>query len=414
MKNPGGPERATHPPGARGGEMVSRRRALPALVLLAAAAGCGDDGPAPGPVRTDSAGVEMVRSAEPAWRGDQGWRVGDPLLSLGSEDDPLFQVAAAALRPGGGALVALGGSGEIRFYGPDGRREATLGRPGEGPGEFGILQSAGLLAGDTAWVFDYALRRFTLFHPAQGLLEVRSLEPAPLRALAVGALEGGSWILREAWGDAPGALGEGLRRDPIRVYRATASGGVTDTLASIPGREVLITSEGGRAVMGTAPFARDATVAVTEDGVVLGDQEGYELRLMGPGGDLERIMRWAGPSLELTEDHVSRWVEAQLEGVDSRERDRARAYLENAPVPERRPAYGDVLTAPGGEIWVAEYAPPGRAPEGWTVLAADGTWLGAVVMPAGFAPLQVGEDRILGVHRDAQGVERVVVRALAR
>jgi len=358
--------------------------------------------------------VAIVFSPEPAWRADQGWRVGEAVLSLGSEDDPLFQVAAAALRPGGGALVALGGSGEIRFYGPDGRMEATLGRSGEGPGEFGILQSAGLLAGDTAWAFDYALRRFTLLHPDQGILEVRSLEPAPLRALAVGPLAGGSWILREAWGDAPGDLGEGLRRDPIRVYRATPSGGVMDTLASIPGREVLITSEGGRAVMGTAPFARNATVAVTEDGVVLGDQESYELRLMGAGGELERIFRWAGPSLEISEDHVSRWVEAQLEGVDPRERDRAQAYLEGAPVPDRSPAYGDVLTGPGGEIWVAEYAPPGRAPEAWTVLAPQGTWLGGVVMPAGFTPLQIGEDRILGVQRDALGVERVVVRALVR
>lgn len=384
------------------------------MILVAVAVGCGGGEPTAAPMRTDSAGVEIVRSPAPVWPDGGAWRVGEPLLSLGSEDDPLFQVAAAALRPDGGVMVALGGSGEIRFYGPDGRREATIGRPGEGPGEFGILQSAGLLAGDTAWVFDYALRRFTLLHPAQGLLEVRSLEPAPLRALAVGALEGEGWILREAWGDAPGALGEGLRRDPIRIYRVAASGSVTDTLASLPGREVLITSEDGRGVMGTAPFARDATVAATADGVVLGDQEEYELRFVGSNGDLRRIIRWAGPSLEISKAGVSRWVEAQLQGVDPRERDRARAYLESAPVPERSPAYGNVLTAPGGEVWVADYAPPVQAPEGWTVFAPDGAWLGRVAMPGGFTPLQVLADRILGVERDEMGVERVVVRTLLR
>lgn len=389
-------------------------RGISAVLLLAAAAGCGGETPAVGPQRMDSAGIRIVYSPRPAWAEGQGWRVGEPLLSLGSGDDPLFQVVGAALRPGGGAVVALGEAGEVRFYGAEGQAEATLGRVGEGPGEFASLQSVGLLSGDTAWAFDYALRRFTLLHPEAGVLGVRTLDAAPLRALAVGALPDGGWIVREAWGDAPGALGEGLRRDPIRVFRTAPSGQVTDTLVSLAGREILITSEGGRAVMGAAPFARDATVAVTRDGVAVGDQVEHELRLLDSDGAVRAIARWAGPSLQITEARVSQWIEARLDGLHPGERDRARSYLERAPVPDRSPAYQSVLAAPNGELWVAEYAPPGRAPEGWTVVAPDGGWLGRTVMPAGFTPVDVGKGRILGVERDAMGVERVVIRALER
>jgi hypothetical protein len=390
---------------------MGRRRLIAALPLLTA---CGGETGSAVSAVVDSAGLEIVSSSAPAWREADGWRVGAALLSVGSEEDPLFDVVGAARRPGGGILVGLGSSGEIRFYGGSGELEARWGRPGEGPGEFRILQGVGHLAGDTAWAYDFALRRVTLLDPSAGVVEVETLEPAPLRALAVSSAPSGGWILREAWGEGPVTLETELRRDPVRVYRASRQGRVGEALASLPGREVLISSEGGRSVMGTAPFARDASVVAVGDAVVMGDQVGHELRVVDLGGTLERIVRWNGPSLEVTPEEVAAWKDAQVAAADPRDRAGVRTYLEGTPLPERRPAYGALLPGAAGEIWVAEYVHSGVSPSSWTVLGPEGRWLGPVRMPAGFTPLQVGVSWILGLQTDELGAERVVVRSLER
>lgn len=381
-------------------------------VILAAA--CVEVPPADPVTRVDSAGVEIVHSREPAWGPGEAWTVGEVSLGLGSEDDPFFDVVGALRRPGGGVAVALGSSGEIRFYGPEGTLEASHGGSGDGPGEFRILQKMGQLVGDTVWAYDFSLTRMTLLHPVDGVVGVVSLRPPPQRGLAVGVIAGGGWLLREAWGESQGRLEPGLRRDAVRIFRADAGGTLLDTLASVPGREVLLTDEGGRAVMGTAPFARNATVAATGREVVVGDQAGYELRFLDLTGRLVQTVRWEGPSRTLTDDEVAEWKEAQVTAADPRDQAGVRAYLQTVPVPDSRPSYGAILPDEEGQWWVSSYAHPGRAPDFWDVFDQDGRWLGPVPMPPRFRPLQIGPEWILGHEVDELGVERVVLRELSR
>ena len=95
--------------------------------------------------------------------------------------------------------------------------------------------------------------------------------------------------------------------------------------------------------MGTAPFARDASVVAVGDDVVMGDQMGHELRVVDLGGTLRRIVRWNGPSLEVTPEEVAAWKNAQVAAADPRDRAGVRTYLEGTPLPERRPAYADYV-----------------------------------------------------------------------
>ena len=53
-------------------------------------------------------------------------------------------------------------------------------------------------------------------------------------------------------------------------------------------------------------------------------------------------------------------------------------------------------------------------PGDWWVFEPDGRWLGTVRMPEGLDLSQVGEDFILGTHRDDLGVERVRLYGLTR
>ena len=48
----------------------------------------------------------------------------------------------------------------------------------------------------------------------------------------------------------------------------------------------------------------------------------------------------------------------------------------------------------------------------WDVFAADGVYLGRVVVPTSFRIEEVGRGQALGVHTDVLGVQRVQLRDL--
>ena len=391
-----------------------RGQTLVPAILLCLAAGCGSErGGAEDSQPGDSSAV--VHSPAPAWAAGEGWRVGEILLRVGDEENPLFGVVAAARRPGGGVTVAEDAGGRVRFFDAQGGVEAEFGGSGDGPGEFRILQAAGLLAGDTAWAWDFALGRITVLHPRTGAVRVQSLDPAPVRGLLHRGPSGEDWLVVQAWGDPPSEAQEtGVRRDPVAVLRYRADGALADTLAVVPGREIRVTVEDGRGVMGPAPFGRNAVAASWGDGVVVGDQSERALRVLDPSGNPRRVVRWGGVSLDISASDAEAWRQAVTSGQPPQQRERAMRDLEGAPLPDRRPAYGDVLQDRAGNLWVSAWPLPGEAAVSWDVLAPDGGWLGTVEMPRAFRLLEAGHDWVVGVETGELGVETVVVRSLAR
>lgn len=94
---------------------------------------------------------------------------------------------------------------------------------------------------------------------------------------------------------------------------------------------------------------------------------------------------------------------------------RCRVQLSDYPwLPEHKAFFDKLMADDGENLRVRALPPPGAAPERWTVLSADGCWLGVVRMPEGFALSQVARDRVYGVHRDELGVATARVYRLER
>ena len=77
------------------------------------------------------------------------------------------------------------------------------------------------------------------------------------------------------------------------------------------------------------------------------------------------------------------------------------------PMPLFSIPFGDVE----GRVWLPSWR-PGAAREGashYTVISADGEWLGTVEGPPGLRILDVAHGLVLGVQRDEMDVESVVV-----
>jgi hypothetical protein len=381
-----------------------KRTILPLVCTLLGA--CAPSSGTPSGVARDSAGTRIVESARPVWRVGNGWRIeAAPERERVSAD--LHAVAAALLLPGG-VLVVAEESGDIRAFDAAGDLAWHAGGQGEGPGEFRLLAGAGTSA-DTLWFYDYALRRITYLDASGRLLGVAALQTDRPNLLAVGRRRDGSFVFAASW--AAGSAGPdtplGLRRDTVDYLHFGADGTLLGRIARLPGREYVLDIEDGRLTMASPPFARAASHTIRGDDLAYGDQERWELRIIGDAPQRLRVSE-APPAVDRI--RLAREIERRVELHSAGEQPGLRRFLAALPVPPSAPAYGRLLTQPDGTLWVG----PAEEDGAWRVFDAGGQWLGDVVLPARFVPTQVAGDRLVGVWRDAMDVERVRVYGILR
>jgi hypothetical protein len=400
------------------------RRCPGALLLLGvslvgACGGGGGENPA-FEVR-DSSGVEVVESFRPLWAPEEAWRVGpEPLLRIGVLDgdaDYQFSEVTGALRLNGGTVaVADWGDHTVRFFRADGSIHTTFGGSGEGPGEFNGL--AGLGVGDEGriWAYDFILRRITWLDGSGRSVGLTTLEPEPATLHPLGVMGDGRFLLKELWG--AGRVAEatetGLRRDPVAFVRFDELGTLVDTLCLLPGRELLITDEDGRGVMGSPPFAQNAVGAIWGGAAVVGTTEAVDLQVLGSAGETMRILRLPELDFTLTREDREAYVRGRLIGIPREDQPGERARLEALPFPETRPAFGSLLPDKVGNLWVADWVLFPDTPKEWKVFDSSGRWLGVVEPPERFFPYEIGEDWALGVEWGELDVQYVVVYPLIK
>lgn len=388
-------------------------------ILSAWSVACESGTSEPGSVVRDSAGVVIVESRTPAWNEGAGWTVGEEaLVRIGEvEGDEAYLLSnlVGAVRFQDGTIAAGDfGSQELRIFDAAGVHLRTVGGEGGGPGEFTGLSGLGRGPGDRAWAYDFSLRRLTWMDSSGELGDQVHLGPEPPVLNPVGPLLDGSFVLRQLWGAS--AVSEanelGLRRDPVAFVRFDGQGQLVDTLGMFPGRELVITEEDGRGVMGSAPLGRTTSAAIWGNRLVAGAQTSYELGEYTAEGGLVRILRHPDYDLTTSPEAIEAYVLGQLEGVPPEERARARAEIENRTMPPTRPAYGMLLADTDGNLWVGDHAPFPRVPASWSVFDSEGRWLGEVRMPTRFVPMDIGGDWILGTEKDELDVEYLVVYSL--
>jgi hypothetical protein len=388
------------------------------LALAVSPVACGNGASVAVTVR-DSAGVVISETPAAALAHAPVWHLTDPpRLQIGSvADEPARQFSGieGVLRLADGRLVVADrASAELRYFDERGRHLGSRGGTGEAPGEYRYLTSVGTGPGDSLWAFDFGLRRFTVLAPSGEAVRTLSVGTALAAVTAVGRLPDGGFVIREQWSAAihRSARG-GLVRDPAAVARLSADGTTLDTIALVPGREVFIGSENGRAVMNAPLLARHAVAAMADGLVYVGDQETFEIRAYDGRGTLRRAIRVTGLDLTVAADDVRRAVDARLATASPSERTMLRAHYAAMTTPRTRPAYGPLVVDDLGNLWVGafEFAGP---PRRWTVFGADGTLRATVTMPPAFDLRQVAGDLAMGVWRDELDVEHVRVYGVDR
>jgi len=390
---------------------LRRRGSRYALVACLALAGCRSDTPSASPFTvSDSAGVRLITSSDPAWAPGSEWTFsGEPHLEIGSvdgEEPYLLQgVRGVATLSDGRVAIAMSGDNSIRFYTGEGLYLSRVGGRGDGPGEFSSLTSLHL-AGERLFAGQRSGRPINVFDEVSGDFLEGVTPPAGSGSILRGALDDGSLIFQ---------TGSDLEVPASGAFATTAtitrlqSGGELDTIGVFPSQTLVATRPGGAVDQQFGPRLR---VAVGPREIVTAHSDEYAITRRGPSGEVQAVIRRDWDAQPVTAEDVTR--------RDNERRDRGtnEQEIDAMVYPEFHPAFERVLLARSGHLWVQQHdrfrtwfeevmGLPDDTPTPWDVYSPEGEWLGTVEQPSRLRIMEIGEDYAGGIWVDELGVEFV-------
>lgn len=332
----------------------------------------------------DSAGVRVATNRAlpvPEWRLDTV-----PSVSIGSEDSPehtLYKVYSARSFSDGRIVIAMALS-EIRIFDPEGNHLISIGREGDGPGEFRFLWDVHPLDDERIRAFDIGRRRTMVFDANSGAL----LSETPLQA-RFDTPNGAAPLYGDRYS---GVL---TNAGYSKAFVTVASNGgdqAADTLGTLDGADDidLVASPRPRLL----PLYSSTSAGVR---VWAGWWGEYEVKRWDEG-DLELIVRFELPPVSI-DDQLREHL-----GPDAK------------PVLDRVPYWNKLLATADGWLWVRRYRNPVQSDpwNTWDVFNPRGRRVAMIRTPSDAVIKEVHDDHVLGVFRDEWDIEIVQRRRILR
>ncbi len=372
----------------------------------------------------DSAGIRIVEHPADALARLPEWRVSaEPALTIGGPVDDgegVNEVAGAYLSPDGTVVYADAAAREVRIHAPGGAHLRSLGRSGAGPGEFSHITSL-WRQGDSAAVYDMSAKRLTVAPLDGSAPRTAALRHAGFLTSVQGSADG-RMVTRQLDATALTGAGAASARVPEHVLVISADGRSVDTILTIAGPAMYLPQDSpgweGPAPVGLGP---ESQLLVMGDSILIGTNEAYEVSTYDLAGTPVRVVRIAAPARRVEPHQVERAREAAWEEFEPRAGNmppeivaQYRAFLDAQRYAERLPFHGALAADLAGNLWLQEYAAPGDSQERFTVIGSDGSLVARVALPPGLHFLSADDARVLGLWRDADGVQQLRLYTIIR
>lgn len=373
----------------------------------------------------DSSGVRIVENTRPAWASIQAWTLSNQhTVDIGSGEDSLYELATVmgATRLADGSIaIANMGTSNIRVYDARGRYLRAIGRRGQGPGEFRQVMGLVRRPGDTLAVNDS--REEVEFYSVDGKFARGLRSPSFKDGLVLSGFylfDDGSFV-RTSWPQGHNHP-DGRWVDSLVVLAITKTDTSGRVISRHPAMEFTKTA--------ALPFPQAMTFG--PGGFIVGDGDGYyagyadryEIRRHRLDGTLHLIVRapWTPQPVrdQDKEDYKKFVINLGAEGggaVDPRLLAQRKKMMEEVSFARHLPAYQTMLVDSGRNLWVSDatlewflgqgFSRVLSTPTSWRVFDPSGRWLGTVTMPARFRVMDIGNDYVLGLWRDADDVEHI-------
>jgi hypothetical protein len=398
------------------------------LIIVTVLAACtGSETARPADAVRDSAGVRIVESSPP----NDTWIVAAaPELRIGViEGDSAYQFhnISHAARLSDGRIIVIDGGTEIRWFSPDGTHRSTLGRRGDGPGEFRSIQSVVITPDDSVIVHDAGSQRISWLSPDETLVRVGPLRGTGTQGVRLLTVRPHAVAIVAESRPTFNFGGEEFNysRDTLVVTNHAPES--MDTIATVVGTESATwvyyeNARPTRTMQMELPFGHLALAAATSRSVVLAATEDRQLALLDDTGRVHALVR-AASTETVSADLRSRFVtHAEQQAIDRGAPDPqiirkgAEDRLLLLADDHTMPAFDRLLVDTGDRIWMRDYVPPWAIdqPQQWTVHGSDGLPLARVTTPAGMMVTSISNDYVVGVEPDELNVQYVVLYRLER
>ena len=390
--------------------MGRRLTAVPGLATLATIAACSGGDAASVPVeRTDSAGVELVRSL-----GEDVplSLTTELLLTLGGQDqgpEAFYGIGNFGIdTDAAGAIYVLdSGNGQVHVFHRDGTHARSVGRRGGGPGELGQFVYAMSVAPDgSIGVFDFEKRGIVRWGPEGDVLPTIEVQGQPNGGFEM--LAGGQVAAAFQDHDFQGDSA----RYALRVLRPDGS---REELAELVKGGMHPVDFSCVRISGMTPlFQPEMEFDVAGDAFVISSTADYRVEVRSRDGSLRRILSRDIPLVEADAEIAA--VEADSMHVSFG--GGGGCTIPAAEVVEQRgfepvvPAVRQLIGTPDGGVWVQRgYGKEGRVID---VFDASGAYTGTLPAGTTWPAAFLDAETVLVRTEDDFGREMVEVRRLVR
>ena len=375
---------------------VSRRTQVVAVVLIAVA--CSDQ-------RMDSSNPVPLDRPWAASQAAEG-----VLVATSGDDIELSWVTDLDVDSEGRIYVGDGTADGIVVLEPDLTYSRHIGRRGDGPGEFRSISSVQVFGADSVLVWDFQLRRGTVFDPASEVVRILTLRDSPASPYWAAAMpdDYGYLVLFTPTYYASGSDSQHPRQNVLRRIVKSPSIADSDSLFAFPAGDALVwraqDGRGGGAVeVGSHPFGISPFVAVVgQFNVAYATSRALQVTIIDlEGGE------GSGFSYETTPVEVTR---RQLNAAKERMSRRLKKVLEEG-APYVWPAVLGMVVDDRDRIWLGVRTGD-RANVEWAAFTRDGSHVASILLPSAFALYAARDDQLVGVAEDELDVPRVQVYRL--
>jgi hypothetical protein len=336
----------------------------------------------------DSAGVRIVENG-PRLTAPVAFQLGDkPSFEFGGlKDNPADELDTRNSYLKGARLsddrMVLIDKTRVRFFDPSGKLLNTVGRQGDGPGEYTQATDVCVTRGDTILV-GQTRKPVTKLSPTGDLVNTIVL-PTNAYVEDQFCLDDGSFVVMQRV--------SGAYTDPSTTHRFARIGpaGDSTTIAEwqLPRLDMLVYVRNVKAARGGHLY--------------LAQGQSFDIRAYDRSGKLTSIIRTSDPLVPITNDDKEKLPLMAVRGGSSpAEVKDARKRAIDASNTKYWPTFGGMLVDDAGRIWVEDWATGGGGdpirPSYWTAFDSTGKLLGRLLIPA--ARSRESRQHVVGFGRD--------------
>ena len=345
----------------------------------------------------------------------------ESVTSIGVLSDPdyaLSDVWGLTVGPAGDIYVLEMTASQVRVYNADGQYQRTIGREGEGPGEFVRPWALGF-ANDTLWVSHAFRVEFFTDQGAPIRSQTLSIRPPPPESgpgLVVlpprARLASGAWIYETHHFS--------FETDPLPTSTPILRGaeGRVDTLAWLERDGPIEIRENRGQTQFAAPFAGDAQLAVSSNGdylalATIGSSRVEVVRYSADGSPRDTL-GFAFEPEPVALEFARALYEREYEGIWERmEEFQSRGLLRiSEEIPTTAPPVTGLVVSDAGEVWVRREHQASDS-VAWELLGRDGP-VAQFAAHWSFSPRVIRDDLIYAADDGGSGIPRVRVFRIAR